>query len=144
MSRPRSRARERALQALYQWQLAGQDLVDIERQFLDEQDMDKTDLDYFHELLHGVPRHLTDLDGVVGPFLDRTVSQVDPVERAILRLGVYELKFRLDIPYRVVINESVELAKRYGAEQGHRYINGVLDKAAQQLRAAEVKAARKR
>lgn len=144
MSRARSRARERAVQAIYQWQLAHQSLSDIERQFLDEQDMDRVDLEYFSELLHRVPSSLKELDAVIAPFLNRPVEQVDPVERAILRIGTYELKARIDIPYRVVINEAVELAKSYGAEQGHRYINGVLDKAAQELRAVEVKAARKR
>ncbi len=139
----RSRARERAVQALYQWQIAGQNLSDIEQQFLEEQDMANTDLDYFRELLHKVPAHLDELDAVIAPHLDRQVNQIDPVERAILRAGVYELRFRIDIPYRVVINEAVELAKRFGAEQGHRYVNGVLDKAAQQLRSVEVKAKRR-
>ncbi len=141
MSRARSRARERALQALYQWQMAGQSLTDIENQFIEEQDMGQVDMEYFHELLHQVPAHLNELEGHVDGFLSRPIEQVDPIERAILRLGVYELAHRIDIPYRVIINEWVELAKSYGAEQGHKFINGILDKAAQQLRAAEIKAA---
>lgn len=144
MSRARSRARQRAMQALYQWQIGGQDLADIEAQFLADQDMEGCDLDYFRELLHKTPAHLDVLDAAISPHLDRSVEQVDPVERAILRLGAYELKFRIDIPYRVAINEAVELAKRFGAEQSHRYINGVLDKVAQDLRKVEVEAARRR
>ncbi len=144
MSRARSCARQRAIQALYQWQVGGQDLADIEAQFLAEQDMEGCDLDYFGELLHQIPARLDELDGSIDSYLDRPISQIDPVERAILRTGAYELKFRIDIPYRVVINEAVELAKIFGAEQGHRYVNGILDKASQALRETEVKAARKR
>lgn len=137
MSRTRSQARRRALQALYQWQLTGQDLCDIDRQFLEEQEMGKVDIDYFQELLHQIPKHLDELDGQCDSFLDRPMSQIDPVEQAILRIGSYELAKRPEIPYRVVINEAVELAKAFGAEQSHKYINGVLDKVAQQLRAVE-------
>lgn len=140
MSRSRSRARQRAVQALYQWQMTAQSVGDVEAQFLATQEMDDTDLEYFKELLHGVPAHLRELDESVGRFLDRPVEQVDPVERAILRLGAFELKYRLDIPYRVIINEGVELAKTFGAEQGHKYVNSILDKVAQELRQAEVAA----
>ncbi len=140
MSRARHRARERATQALYQWQLTDQSPREIEDQFVSEQDMSNVDGTYFHELLHGVAGRVQELDQQIGPFLDRTLEQVDPVERAILRLGAYELMQRPDIPYRVVINEAVELAKTFGAEQGHKYVNSILDKAAQKLRVAEVKA----
>jgi N utilization substance protein B len=142
MSRARSLARQRALQALYQWQMTGQDLVDIDKQFMEEQDMQKVEKKYFHELLHQIPMCLSELDALSGEVLDRGIEQVDPVERAILRIGIYELKHRIDIPYRVVINEAVELAKIFGAEQGHKYINGILDKVAQKVRAIEIKAAR--
>lgn len=142
MSRARSLARQRAMQALYQWQLTGQNPVDIERQFMEEQDMKKVDSKYFQELLIGIPQQLAELDGYSREVLDRSIDQVDPIERAILRIGIYELKNRIDIPYRVVINEAVELAKTFGAEQGHRYINGILDKLAKQLRSVEVNAAR--
>lgn len=142
MSRARSLARQRAMQALYQWQMTGQNPVDIERQFMEEQDMKKVDTKYFQELLCSIPQQLEELDGYSSKVLDRGIEQVDPIERAILRIGVYELKNRIDIPYRVVINEAVELAKTFGAEQGHRYINGILDKVAQQLRSIEVNAAR--
>ncbi|MCW9089095.1 MAG: transcription antitermination factor NusB [Gammaproteobacteria bacterium] len=140
MSRARSLARERAMQALYQWQLTGQELNDIDRQFMEEQDMKGVDKKYFKELLHEIPRQLDELDAHGEGVLDRTIEQVDPVERAILRIGIYELQHRIDIPYRVVINEMVELAKIYGAEQGHKYINGILDKLAARLRSVEVRA----
>lgn len=139
----RSRARARVLQAIYQWQMTGQDIADIEAQFLGEQDMKGVDLDMFQHLLHEIPAHLRELDELLAPYLDRSIDKVDPVERAVLRLGVCELARHIEVPYRVVINEAVELAREYGAEQGHRYINGVLDRAAQQLRPVEVKAGRR-
>jgi len=140
VSRERSNARRRALQALYQWQMTGQNLTDIEAQFLQEEDMAKTDVDYFKELLHQIPGHLTDLEAHCMPHVSRPMDQVDPVERAALLIGLYELQFRLDVPYRVAINEAVELAKTFGAEQGHKFVNGLLDKVAKQLRATEFKA----
>jgi N utilization substance protein B len=143
MSRARSLARERAMQALYQWQMTGQDLTDIEQQFLAEQDMKDVDKKYFKELLHGVPKLLEEFDTLSLELLSRPIDQVDPVERAILRIGLYELKQRLDIPYRVVINEAVELAKNYGAEQSHKFVNGTLDKAAKGLRTLETQAAKR-
>lgn len=143
LGRLRTRARRRALQALYQWQMAGQDLVDIETQFQQEMDMSAVDIDLFRELLHGVPGRVDELDAQFSPLLDRPAEQLDPIERAILRIGTYELAARLDVPCRVVINEAVELAKQFGADQSHRYINGVLDKVARALplRAAEMRAA---
>ncbi|MBL1276904.1 MAG: transcription antitermination factor NusB [Ectothiorhodospiraceae bacterium] len=140
MSQIRQKARRLATQALYTWQVAGQDLVDIEREYLLDQDMSKIDGDYFHELLHNVPARLDEIDAHFVPLLDRRVEEVDAVERAILRLGVYELAFRLDVPYRVVINEAIKLAKTFGADQSHKYINGILDGVAKNLRAAEIKA----
>jgi N utilization substance protein B len=125
------------MQALYQWQMAGQDAATIYDQFLDDQDMSKVDVTYFHELLCQVPHCLTAIDTSLVPFLDRPLEQVDPVERAILRIAVYELTYRPDIPFRVVINEAVEIAKKFGAEQGHRFVNGVLDKTAHRLRPSE-------
>jgi len=137
--RGRSWARRYAMQALYQWQMAGQDLGIISAQFLADQDMGKADVAYFQELLYQVVQLRDAIDGTLKPFLDRSLEQVDPVERAILRIAGYELTHRPDVPYRVVINEAVEMAKKYGAEQGHRFINGVLDKAAQQLRTQEMR-----
>ncbi|MBL3589839.1 MAG: transcription antitermination factor NusB [gamma proteobacterium endosymbiont of Lamellibrachia anaximandri] len=140
MSRKRSQARRHAVQAVYQWQMAGQDVGAIVEQFLAEQDVKSFEVPYFQDLLHGVPRHLTELDELLKPALDRAIESVDPVERAVLRLGVYELNYHPEVPYRVVINESVELAKVFGAEQGHRFVNGVLDKVAKEIRKVEMKA----
>lgn len=140
MSTARHKARRLATQALYTWQMSGQDIADIEQQYRMQHDMSKVDQDYFHELLHQVPAHVEELDNHIKPLLDRDLSKVDPVERAILRLGVYELEHRLDVPYKVVINEGVELAKTFGAEEGHKYVNSILDGVAQKLRAIEVAA----
>jgi N utilization substance protein B len=120
--------------------MTGDDVTGIVNQFLVEYRDSDFDSGYFRELLTGVTGNLERLDQALGPNLDRAINSVDPVERAILRLGAFELADKPEIPYRVVINEAVELAKVYGAEQGHKYINGVLDKLAQQLRAFEVKA----
>ena len=143
MSQTRHKARRLATQALYTWQMAGQSLTDIETEYSLDHDMKKVDGDYFHELLHQVPAHLDELDGHLVPLLDRTIDEVDGVERAILRLGCYELAHRLDVPYRVVINESVKLAKTFGADQSHKYVNGILDGVAKKLRSAEINAAGK-
>jgi N utilization substance protein B len=140
MSQARSRARRAAMQALYQWQIAKHNIRDIESQFMAEQDMTQVDGDYFGTLLHGVPKQLDVIDAELAQVVDREVQQVDPIELALLRIGVYEFMFQLDVPYKVVINEAVELAKKYGAEDGHKYINGVLDKLARKLRAVECSA----
>lgn len=132
-------ARSLAMQALYQWHVAGQSLNEIEAQFRVDNDFSGVDGAYFHEILHGVPRQKTELDGLIEPCLDRPLAELDPVELAILRLSTYELQDRLDVPYRVVINEGIELAKTFGATDGHKFVNGVLDKLAPQLRAAEVR-----
>ena len=142
MSRQRSRARHYAVQALYQWQLAGQDVGDIVAQFLTGPEAAKFDHEYFRDLLRGVTTRAAELDVHLSPHVDRPIAQIDPVERAILRLGAYELAQHPEVPYRVVINEAVELAKTFGAEEGHKYVNGVLDKVARTLRGAEVAARR--
>jgi N utilization substance protein B len=139
----RSRARRRAAQAVYAWQLSGNPMAGVIEEFRHEQDMEIADLDYFEDLLRGVDRHRAELDAALAPFLDREVSEVDPIERAVLRLAAYELRHRPDVPYRVVLNEAVEVAKRFGAEHGHTYVNGVLDKVAREWRATEVQGARK-
>ncbi|MCK8517308.1 transcription antitermination factor NusB [Methylonatrum kenyense] len=149
----RQRARQRALQALYQWQLGGLSASDIERQFLppeedmpaadkeppaiepdteleDATSMDQVDVALFRELLHGVLERLEDWDARITPHLSRSIASLDPVERLILRMGTYELVERLQVPARVVINECVELAKQFGGQDGHKYINAVLDKVA--------------
>lgn len=133
----RTRARRLAMQALYQWDLSGSDLSEIEAQFLEDEDFAKADKDYFQELLHQVPARLDEVEQAFEGFLDRPVREMDPVERALLRMATYELMTRIDVPYKVVINEAVNLAKKFGAEQAFKYINGVLDQVARQLRGVE-------
>ncbi len=135
----RRKARSFALQAIYQWHMAGADLAKIEAEFRADNDMSKVDLEYFHEILHGVPRELSALDQIIKPLLDRDSEEMTPVELSILRLATYEMIHRIDVPYKVVINEAVELAKSFGATDGHKYVNGVVDKIAQQVRTVEVK-----
>ena len=139
ISQARSKARRCALQAVYQWQVGGAEIGEIEAQFLAEQDLGQADVAYFSELLRSIPAHVAELDAHLTPFLDRPVVELDPVELAILRIGVSELAYQPQIPFRVIINEAVELAKVFGAEQSHRYINGVMDKVARELRRAELK-----
>jgi len=133
----RTRARRRALQAVYAWQLSGGRIEEILVQFAHEQAREPADLSYFEDLVRGVISRCDELDAALAPFLDRTIEQIDPVERAALRIAVYELRHRLDVPYRVVLNEAIESVKRFGAEHGHTYVNGVLDRAASEWRAAE-------
>ena len=135
----RARARRYAMQALYQWDLSGTDLPVIRRQFLEAEDFSRTDQAYFVELLSKIPNQVDIVDESISTFIDRPLAQLDPVERAILRIGVYEMLYRLDIPYRVIINEAVQLTKKFGAEQGHAFVNGVLDRAAHKIRATECK-----
>lgn len=140
----RSRARRRALQAVYAWQLSGAKVNDVISQFAHEQAHEVADLAYFEDLVRGVDQHQDDLDQALTPFLDREIEQVDPIERATLRIAAYELRHRPDVPYRVVINEAIETAKRFGAEHGHTYVNGVLDHAAAQWRAVEFSNSKKK
>lgn len=139
MSRKRTWSRRCAAQAIYQWQVTGEAPGDLRAAFPADQDMAQADSGYFEDLFRGVVGQVEALDEYLAPVLDRTVAEVDPVERAILRLGVYELMAHPEVPYRVVINEAIELAKRFGADQGHKYVNSVLDKVAQNLRAVEVR-----
>jgi len=136
MTRGRSVARKCAMQALYQWQLGAQSADEIEAQFASGEDLDGADREYFGEVLRECIARHSELDALIVPHIDRPIVQLDPVERAILLVGMYELSARLDVPYRVVINEGVELSKRFGATDGHKYVNAVLDKAARALRTA--------
>ena len=138
----RRKARHYGMQALYQWQMTKDAVAEIELQFLADYDFAKVDVEYFHDIIHHVPANLEELEQAFIPHLDRAIDDLDPIERALLRLGSYELVKRIDIPYKVVINESVALAKKFGATDGHKYINGVLDKLAQDVRAIEIKAGR--
>jgi transcription antitermination protein NusB len=134
-------ARHYAMQALYQWKMAGANISTIEAEFRTDNDMTNVDVDYFHDILHGVPKHLSDIEATFDPFLvERAQHELDPITRALLQMSTYELVYRIDVPYKVVINEAVSLAKKFGAEDSHKFINGVLDKTAAVVRAAEVKA----
>ncbi len=138
LSHARRQSRRVAMQALYQWQLTGYHPKDILLQYREDPELEKADADYFRELLLGVTEQVDELDELLAPQMDRSVAELDPVERAILRLATFELKHRIDIPYRVVINEAVELTKKFGATDAHKFVNGVLDKLGQQLRGPEV------
>ncbi len=130
----RRRARRRALQALYQWQLTKQDVGEILNQFREEQDFSNVDTELFATLVRKVSTGQGDLDEKIKPFLDRPVKQLDVIEHVILNIASYELLNSIDVPHQVVIDEAINLAKQFGAEQGHSFINGVLDKAAKQWR----------
>lgn len=138
----RTRARRRALQAIYTWQVAGGRAQEVIAQFAHEQAHETADLEYFEDLVRGVLAHCAELDESLVPFLDRGIDEVDQIERAMLRIAAYELQHRLDVPWRVVIDEALRTVKRFGSEHGHTYVNGVLDHASAQWRAAEVQAAR--
>ncbi|HAI59047.1 MAG TPA: transcription antitermination factor NusB [Xanthomonadaceae bacterium] len=133
----RSRARRRALQALYAWQVSGTSIPQVINQFQHEQDMEVADQEYFEALVKGVAGHRDALDARLAAHLDRGIEQVDPIERAVLRIAAFELLHRVDVPYRVVLNEAIETAKRFGSDHGHTYVNGVLDRAAADWRPGE-------
>ena len=140
----RTRARRRALQAVYAWQVSGGEATAVIAQFAHEQANEVADLEYFEDLVRGVITHRRALDEALQPFLDRGIEEVDQIERAMLRIAGYELQHRIDVPYRVVIDEALKTVKRFGSEHGHTYVNGVLDKAAAAWRAPEVGALRGR
>ena len=140
----RKKARHLLVQALYQWQLTGTDIGSIEAEFFTDQNMAQVDTAYFRELLHGIPEKTTELDEGFQPYLDRRLDELDPVSISVLRIGTYELMFRIDVPYKVVINEAVNLAKAFGPTEAHKYINSILDKVAVNSRKLEIQAARSR
>lgn len=135
----RRRARALALQALYQRHFSKSAMTDIEAEFMVDNDMSNVDTAYFRELIRGVHREQGNLDRLIEPFLDRPIGEVDAIELAIVRLGTFELKHRIDVPYRVVINEGIELAKRFGGTEGHKFVNSLLDKLGRRLRLAETR-----
>lgn len=139
MSKARSRARRLAMQGLYEWQMSDNAPREILEIYRAEHDLKNADIDYFQLLLLEVPAHVEEVDQAITPHLSRPIKEVDPIELAIVRLATYELLYRPDIPYRVIINEAVELAKTFGAEAGHKFVNGILDKVAAATRTAEVK-----
>lgn len=139
----RHKARHYAMQALYQWQISRNALQQIESQFLTEYDFSQVDLEFFQELLHNIPAQLGEIDALFSPFLDRPIKDITPIELALLRLGTYELAHRIDVPFKVAINESVSLAKKFGAAESHKYINSILDNVAKKTRAVEVAAGKR-
>lgn len=128
------------MQALYQWQLAGQEPNDILKEFVAEREVINADMALFETLTRGIPRHIEELEADLRSVIDRPVQELDPVERAILLIGAYELRHCVETPWRVVINEAIELEKMFGAEQGHRYVNTALDRLARALRPVETAA----
>ena len=132
------RARKLALQALYQWLMSGTDLYEIEAQFRVANNMEKVNDEYFCRLLHGVPKHLSTLEDALIPFIDRPIHGLNPIELTVLRIGAFELFHCPEIPYRVVLNESVTLTKEFGSQDGHRYVNGVLNNLARKTRDVEI------
>jgi N utilization substance protein B len=140
----RHRARECALQAIYQWQVSQEPTLDIEVQFHEDQNMADVDTDYFAQLLHQVPKNLSQIDGHIETVLDRPFHALNPVELAVLRIAVYEFLYRPDVPYKVIINEALQITKTYGAVAGFKYVNGVLDTLAKELRPLEVQLQQKK
>lgn len=134
----RRKARHFGLQALYQWTLSGASVTDIEAEFRFDNDFRHTDGEYFSALLRGVTADVESLEMLFAPALDRALDELDPIERNLLRLGTFELRDRIDVPYKVVISEAVALAKKFGATDSHKYVNGVLDKIARDLRTVEL------
>jgi N utilization substance protein B len=137
----RRSSRELALQALYHWLLNKDDVRTLAAQAAEKKEFARADAEYFHTLLRGVVEGATQLETALQPFLDRPIEQLSPIERGLLLIAAYELTAALDVPYRVAINEAVELAKSYGGTDGYKYVNGVLDKLAAQVRAHETKKA---
>jgi len=136
----RRKARRFAMQALYEWHISGNAVHEIEARYRVENDMHKVDLQYFHELVKNISQQAAELDEALIPCLDRReLRQLDPVELATLRIGAYEILHRLDVPYKVVINEGIELAKTFGATESHKYVNGVLDQLARKVRTVETR-----
>ncbi|MGD2137311.1 MAG: transcription antitermination factor NusB [Gammaproteobacteria bacterium] len=133
----RTRARRLAMQALYQWELSGTALSEIGAQFLETEDFARADRSYFIGLLNKVSQDTEIIENNISEYIDRPIDQLNPVEHAILRLAICELLFNPAIPFRVTINEAVQLARKFGAEQGHRFVNAVLDRAARKLRPDE-------
>ena len=138
----RRRSRELALQGLYQWLVGGDDAEAIEAHLREQEGFDKCDVVHFDALLHGCIAEAADLDAILAKHVDRKTTQLSPIEHGALMIGAYELKHFIDVPYKVALNEAVELAKAFGGTDGHKYVNGVLDKAAADLRPAEVQVAR--
>lgn len=133
-------ARRAAIQALYQWEMTQQPRLEIEKYFLADDRLKKTDNAYFQELVREIPRLVEDIDSSLLPYIDRDIALVDPIEKAVLRLAAYELIHHAEIPYRVVLNEAIELSRTYGSDNGYRFVNGILDKMSAEVRSIEANA----
>ncbi|CAM4398500.1 MAG: Transcription antitermination protein NusB [Legionellaceae bacterium] len=134
----RRQARFLLVQALYQWLMTGANIREIETQFLsNEKNLKKLDITYFQELLHAIPQSIDEIETLFIPYLDRPIKQIDPIALTILRLSCYELRARIDIPYRVIINEALELAKIFGAEESYKYVNSIIDRISKSVRSIE-------
>lgn len=142
MAKARGKSRRLAMQAVYQWQMTGDNITDIKQQFFEENNMSQIDAEFFSELVSGVASSISDLDALLEKYMSRSAESVDPVERSILRLAAYEFVNRFDVPYRVVLNEAVNISKEYCAENSHAFVNAVLDKVAKEVRHLEVQSAR--
>jgi len=143
VAKARGKSRRLAMQAIYQWQMTGDSITVIKQQFLDDNNPVKIDVEYFTELVSGVTGSVSELDALLEKYMPRKIEAVDPVERAIIRLAVFEFVNRLDVPYRVVLNEAVNVTKEFCSEKSHAFVNAVLDKVAKEIRQLEVKAAKK-
>jgi N utilization substance protein B len=139
VAKRRRNARQKAMQALYQWDFdtEAQSITHIVDQFCDMQNMDKVDVEYFRELFYYAAKNLSTIDELIEPYLDRPMERLDPVEKSVLRIACAELTSRLDTPYKVVVNEAVEVCKLFGAEEGHKFVNGIVDKLAANIRQIE-------
>lgn len=134
---PRRKARELAVQATYSWQVSQNPVNEVEINFIVDNSKRRFDIEYFQLLLRGVTSNISDIDDAISPHVDRPLEDIDQVEKAILRVAVFELKECVDVPYRVVINEAIELAKAFAADDSHKFVNGVLDKAVKLIRTKE-------
>lgn len=134
----RHQSRRLALQALYEKQLTNNPILEIEKHFLEDCDSKKVDVQYFSSLLKGSVQYIDQTDKLMTPYLSRPIAEISPIELSVLRLAIFELAYRPDVPYRVIINEALELAKEFGAAEGHRFVNGVLDQVSKQLRRDEI------
>ncbi len=138
VAKARGKSRRFVMQAIYQWQMTGDSITDIKQQFFDENNFSVIDSAYFSELVSGVVSSISELDPILEKYMTRSIESVDPVERSILRLATYEFIYRLDVPYRVILNEAISITKEYCAENSHTFVNAVLDKVAKEIRHVEV------
>ena len=143
VAKARGKSRRLAMQAIYQWQMTGDSITGIKQQFFEDNNVSKIDAEYFSELVSGVAANLSELDPLLEKYMTRTIESVDPIERALLRLASYEFIYRLDVPYRVILNEAVNITKEFCSEKSHGFVNAVLDKVAKEIRHIEVAAVKK-